>query len=218
MAVNATATALTYGPNLTAADPGTSLISICSFGLTLLWGSIELIISIGAITAFSHLLCFAAALSMPTASAASPSASSMYMVDLVEEADAAHRAEKTAALMLSGLLSGLHVVLVLVGLPLAGFGDESFPLRNLYSIAVLAALTTALVMCAIMLCLLAPVAKACGGFVVARCGGSGGRRRAGDLEAQTQQQQQQQQREEQRAFLEKAVFQIDVKDVDAEEQ
>jgi len=199
-AANASATALTHASLNATGSP--SLTSICSVGLSLLWGSVELIISMGAITAFSHLLCFAAALSMPTSQ---QQQQQQTYIDLIEEDDQASSKEKTCALVLSALLSGLHVVVVFFMLPLFRLGGESFPLKNLYSIALLAAGTTGLVVCVIIVCLLVPVGKACARFV------AGGAKEK-DVEALRQQE------EEQKGFLEKVVFQLHVKDVDAEEE
>lgn len=195
--INATAAAL---PFAAATTSDLSMTSLCTTALSFLWGSVELIISMGAITAFSHLLCFAAALSLPATKQPN-------YPDLLDADEAASTAEKTCALILSALLSGLHVVVVFFMLPLFRLGGESFPIKNLYSIALLAAGTTGMVVGVIVVCLLVPVGKA---FCRMLVGGT----RERDVEALRCQE------EEQKGFLdlEKPAFKLVVKDVDAEEE
>lgn len=143
--------------------------TMAAFASTLLWGSLELVISLGVIIAYSHVLSYATGLVLRDEQSLEHSNDP----DLPKK-------EQTAALMLSGFLGGIHLMMVFLGLPLLGYGDDSFLMKNLLSCAILAAVTTGFVVGGIILYLIVPAFVACGSSVSRRVRGTP---KATDVEA-----------------------------------
>lgn len=138
------------------AEPAT-FESMASYASTLLWASLELVISIGIIAAYSHVLCFATSLVIRDEQSLGHSNDP----DLPKK-------EQTAALILTAFLSGLHIMLIFFGLPLLGHDSDSFLMKVLFSCAVLAGVTTGVIIGGIVLYLLVPAFASCGSIFTKR--------------------------------------------------
>ncbi|KAL1297598.1 hypothetical protein AAFC00_006160 [Neodothiora populina] len=119
--------------------------SMAALASCFIWAALEVAISVGLIAGYAHVLCFACSLVLRNEQSLEHSNDP----DLPKK-------EQTASLMLTGFLTGLHLVIIFVALPLAGHDSDSFIMKVVLSCAVLAASTTAAVIGGIMLYLIVP--------------------------------------------------------------
>lgn len=148
----------------------TSEMSIFSLAMALMWGAAELLISIGFISAFSFIVCYGFGAIME------PKDTSY------GESDAPSK-ENTASIFMAAMLSGFHITFVFFGLPLFGHAADSFAMRLIYSIAVIAALTTGVALGTIVIYLAIPAVRACCTKLVSLIGKTPAEQ---DIEAQTE--------------------------------
>lgn len=124
-----------------------SNMSIFSLSMSLMWGAAELLISIGFITAFSFVVCYGFGAIMESK-------------ETCYDEDAPSK-ENTASVFMSAMLSGFHITFVFFGLPLFGHAADSFAMRLIYSIAIIAALTTGVAVGTIVIYLAIPAVRSC---------------------------------------------------------
>lgn len=143
---------------------------MAAFASVLLWSSLELVISIGFIAAYAHILCFATSLVLRDEQSLEHSTDP----DLPKK-------EQTAAFMLTGLLVGVHIMTIFFGLELLGLKDDSFLMNVIMSCAIIAAGTTGLVFGGMMLWLIVPAFYSCARSFTRRI--RGGSRKSVDVES-----------------------------------
>lgn len=149
--------------------PPQSVETMIDLASTILWSSLELVISIAFIGAYAHILCFAGSLVLRNEQSLEHSNDP----DLPKK-------EQWAALSLTGVLAAVHLMLVFVGLDLLGHGGESFAMKVILSCAFLAAGTTGIVIGGIVVWLLVPAFVAPLRSLARRVSGV---KRVGDVEA-----------------------------------
>lgn len=123
---------------------------IFNIAMTLLWGAAELLISVGFITAFSFIVCYGFGAIMEP-----------QQTTFDDESDDVPSKENTASIFMSAMLSGFHITFVFFGLPLFGHAADSFVMRLIYSIAIIAALTTGVALGTIVIYLSIPAVRSC---------------------------------------------------------
>jgi hypothetical protein len=128
----------------------TSDMSIYTISMALMWGAAELLISIGFITAFSFVICYGFGAIMEPKEAA------------FDQAETPSK-ENTASIFMSAMLSGFHTTFVFFGLPLFGHAVDSFAMRLIYSLAIVAAITTGVAVGTIFVYLAIPAILSCFG-------------------------------------------------------
>ena len=138
-----------------------SLSSLVCLATSLLWSAVELVLSVGVIAGYSFMLCYATSLVLRNEQSLEHS----------NDPDLPNK-EQTCALMLTGFLGGIHVMLVFYGIPLLHQSEDSFPMRLMFSCAILAAVTTGLIVGGIILYLTVPALWSCGASLVRRVKGS----------------------------------------------
>ena len=121
-----------------------------NLAISLMWGAGELIISLGAITAFSFLICYGFGAVME------PQEGRFDDVDFE-----ATPKEHTASIFMAAMLCGFHITFVFFGLPLFGHATDPFFLRLIYSCAIIAALTTGVAIGTIIIYMAIPLVRYC---------------------------------------------------------
>lgn len=128
----------------------TSYTDMAGLTSSLMWDSIEIIISIAAIAAYSFVISHAAGLVLRGEQS----------LGHTNDPDVP-RKEQTATYLLTGFLGGIHMVMIFFGLPLLGHGSDSILMRALFSCAILVAVTTGLIIGGIIVYLFLPALTAC---------------------------------------------------------